>query len=110
MGDYRCGFRKGRSTVDQIFTLRQILEKCREYGMETHHLFIDFCAAYDSIDQLVKQALADFAVPQKLINSLKLIFTNALILTYVYIVNCPGLLRLLMVLGEGMVLHAFYLQ
>lgn len=27
IGKYECGFRKGRSTVDQIFTLRMILEK-----------------------------------------------------------------------------------
>ena len=38
IGDYQCRFRKGRSIVDQIFTLRQILKKCREYGVETHHL------------------------------------------------------------------------
>jgi len=27
--------------------LRQILEKTKEFGIETHHLFIDFKSAYD---------------------------------------------------------------
>ena len=49
-GDYQCAFRKERSTVDQIFMLRQILEKCREYGVKRHYLFIHFHAAHDSID------------------------------------------------------------
>lgn len=51
IGTYQAGFRRGRSTVDQIFTLRQILEKTREYGMDTsiYHLFIEFKAAYDSV-------------------------------------------------------------
>jgi sorting nexin-29 len=49
IGDYQCGFHQGRSTSDQIFNLHQVFEKCNEFGIETHHLFIDFTAAYDSI-------------------------------------------------------------
>jgi hypothetical protein len=48
IGDYQCGYRQKQSTVDQIFTVRQILEKCGENGKVKHHFFIDFKAAYDS--------------------------------------------------------------
>ena len=51
VGSYQAGFIEGRSTTDQIFTLRQILQKCREYRVPTHHLFIDFKAAYDTINR-----------------------------------------------------------
>ena len=51
IGDYQCGYRGEQSTVDQIFTVRQILKKCGEDGEDTHHLFINFKAAYDSIDR-----------------------------------------------------------
>ena len=51
ISDYQCGYRMQRSTVDQIFTLCQILEKCSEHGKDTHHLFIDFKAAHDSINR-----------------------------------------------------------
>jgi hypothetical protein len=45
IGEYQEGFRRGRSTVDQTFTIRQILEKFWEQNTEVHNLFIDFHAA-----------------------------------------------------------------
>ena len=48
IGPYQCGFRPGKSTIDQIFTLRQNLEKGHENRERTHHLFVDFKAAFDS--------------------------------------------------------------
>ena len=51
VGSYQAGFTDSRATTDQIFALQQILQKCREYNVPTHHLFIDFKAAYDSIDR-----------------------------------------------------------
>lgn len=32
IGEYQCGSRKGRSTIEQIFTLREIQAESYEYG------------------------------------------------------------------------------
>jgi sorting nexin-29 len=68
IGNYQCGFRKNRSTTNKIFTLRQILEKAKEFDSETHNLFIDFTSRYDTIkrDQLYS-AMSEFNIPNKLI-------------------------------------------
>ena len=42
LGDYQGGFRKGRSTTDQIFSLRMILEKTYEHKVDIHQLYIDY--------------------------------------------------------------------
>jgi hypothetical protein len=47
IGDRQCGFRRNRSTTDQIFYIRQILEKKWEFNGTVHQLFIDFKKAYD---------------------------------------------------------------
>jgi sorting nexin-29 len=47
--NYQCGFRPGKSTCSQIFTIRQMLENMLEHDIETYHLFVDFRTAYDSI-------------------------------------------------------------
>jgi hypothetical protein len=43
--EYQEGFQRGRSTVDHIFTIREILGKFWEQNTEVHILFIDFQAA-----------------------------------------------------------------
>jgi len=40
--EYQGGFWSGSSTVHKIFTIRQILDKCREQTIDVHELFIDF--------------------------------------------------------------------
>jgi hypothetical protein len=47
IGDHQCGFRRNRSTMDQVFYIRQILERKWEYNGKVHQLFIDFKKAYD---------------------------------------------------------------
>ena len=77
IGEYQAGFRPGRGTVDQIFTLRQIMEKYREYGKESYHLFIDFKQAYDSIHRAsMWHILQEFGVPHKLIRLVQMCYTN----------------------------------
>ena len=53
IGEYQCGFRRNRSTVEHIFSIRRILEKKWEYNNEVYQLFIDFENAFDSIKKRV---------------------------------------------------------
>ena len=49
MRENQCGFRPGRGCQDQIFALRQIIEKSREFAQRLYICFIDFKQAYDSV-------------------------------------------------------------
>jgi hypothetical protein len=53
IGDHQCGFRRNISTTDQIFCIRQMLERKWEYNGTVHQLFIDFKKAYDSVKREV---------------------------------------------------------
>lgn len=77
VGEYQGGFRKGKSTSNQIFILRTILEKCYEYNVDLHLLFIDYKQAYDSIDRKVLiETLIQFYVPRKLIRLIQMTLTK----------------------------------
>jgi hypothetical protein len=73
IGEYQCGFRANRSTIDQLFVMRQIIEKNYEYGVDMHILFVDYKQAFDSINRKkMIQALEYFVIPPKLINLVKM--------------------------------------
>jgi hypothetical protein len=54
-------FARKRSKVDQIFYIRQILEKRWEYNGTVHQLFIDFKKADDSVkSEVILSILIEF--------------------------------------------------
>ncbi|KID80942.1 endonuclease-reverse transcriptase, partial [Metarhizium majus ARSEF 297] len=72
VGQYQAGFMGERATTDQMFAIRQVLQKCREYNVPTHHLFIDFKSAYDTIDrEQLWQIMHEYGFPDKLIRLIK---------------------------------------
>ena len=49
--ELQCGFRAERSTVDMVFSLRQLQEKCREQQMPLYVAFIDLTKAFDLVSR-----------------------------------------------------------
>ena len=47
----QCGFRSNRGTVDMIFVLRQIQEKCREQNVGLYSAFVDLTKAFDTVSR-----------------------------------------------------------
>jgi len=41
----------GKSTIDQIHIVKQVVEKSHEYNKDTYLIIVDFKAAYDSINR-----------------------------------------------------------
>jgi len=77
IGDHECGFRRNRSTIDNIFCISQILEKKWEYIEEVHRLFIDFKKAYDSVRREVfYKILIEFGIPRKLVSLVNMSLTE----------------------------------
>ena len=68
MGPYQAGFMESRATTDQLFSLRKILQNCREYNVPTHHVFIDFKAAYDTVD---REGMDEYRFSDKLTRLIK---------------------------------------
>ena len=47
----QCGFRAERSTIDMVFSLRQLHEKCREQHVPLYTAFIDLSKAFDLVNR-----------------------------------------------------------
>ena len=51
MVEEQCGFRKGRSCPDAIFTVQQMMEKRKEHNLLLFLLFIDYEKTYDNVNR-----------------------------------------------------------
>jgi hypothetical protein len=73
IGDHQCGFHCNKSTTDQIFCIRQILEKKWEYNKTIHQLFIDFKKGSVSVGrQVLYNILIEFGVPMNIMRLFKI--------------------------------------
>jgi hypothetical protein len=71
LADEQAGFRRDRSTVQQILALRFLAEKARRKGKKIYNCFVDFQKAFDSIDQEVAWAvLRSYGVNNRLVELL----------------------------------------
>ena len=78
LGEYQCGFRPQRRTTDQIFVVRQILEKFYAQNIDLHLLFIDFKKAFDCINQKkLLESLVSFGIPKKINRLVKMTLERA---------------------------------
>ena len=70
--DQQAGFRPNRSCVDQIATLRIIVEQSLEWNSPLYINFVDYEKAFDSINRgtLWKQ-LSHYGIPTKLVSLIK---------------------------------------
>jgi sorting nexin-29 len=77
LGEYQCGFRPNRSTIDHIHLMRQTMEKAHEYNLTLHHLFIDFKQAFASVNKdKMLQSLKILGIPLKLVRLIKTTLTD----------------------------------
>jgi Reverse transcriptase (RNA-dependent DNA polymerase) len=72
------GFMPGRSTMEAIFLIRQLMERYREQKNDLHMIFIDLEKAYDKIPRnIMWWALKRKLVPTKYVTLIKDMYTNA---------------------------------
>ena len=69
----QAGFRQGSSCAEQIFVVRQLFERCKEFNSHPiFSCFVDYKAAVDSVDRAILwETLERYGIPIKYINLIK---------------------------------------
>ena len=71
----QAGFRRNRSTVDQIFILWNILEQANEWNATMYIHFIDFEKAFDSIHrESLWHIMREYGIPVKIVEMVKAMY------------------------------------
>ena len=76
----QCGFRSNRSTVDMIFCLRQLQEKCIEQDRPLYIVFVDFTKAFDTVGRTgLWQLLRKYGCPEKFTTMIESLHTGMMV-------------------------------
>jgi hypothetical protein len=68
----QCGFRRNRSTVDMMYSARQIQEKCIEQNRPLYWCFVDLTKAYDTVHRGgLWIVLRKLGMPQKILGIIR---------------------------------------
>lgn len=77
ISEEQSGFVPGRGTREQILNVRQIVEKTREFNVETYLCFVDYSKAFDCVNwQKMWEILKEMGLPYHLIWLLKQLYGN----------------------------------
>ena len=75
LDEAQCGFRKGRSIQDQIFTIKQLIEKIKKQNRNAYLAFIDLEKAFDRVNiQKIWSSLQKRKIPPKLLQTTKSLY------------------------------------
>ena len=73
----QCGFRAGRSTMDMVFSLRQLQEKCREQQKVLFIAYIDLTKAFDLVSRTgLFSILKKIGCPPRLLSIIEAFHNN----------------------------------
>jgi len=79
IAENQFGFQPGKSTIDPIFTIKLLMEECREKQQELHLIFVDLEKAYDTIPrEFIWYSLREKNVPENLIALIKDTYRGAI--------------------------------
>ena len=74
------GFRRGRSTLAQILSLRRVVEEIRNSNREMALVFVDFRKAFDSINRdTLFEILPLYGMPAKLVEAIRALYINRIL-------------------------------
>ena len=78
LSEEQAGFRKGRSTSEQIFNLRVISDKYSQHNKPLYHVCIDFKKAFDRVwHSALWSTMKRFNINLKLIETIENLYSKA---------------------------------
>ena len=78
IAEEQAGFRMGRSTTEQIFNLRVLMEKYQQHQQDLYHVFIDFKKAFDRVwHAALRTTMHKYNIGANLITIIKILYEKA---------------------------------